>query len=101
MTGTWGLATAQAGLAGILMALAMLAPPARGDMLVIPMTSTGAQGLAAQLIGAGATLTGRGRPAGSFVIRADRDRMLWRLMAQGVVVLAAPDLLCRGQGRQA
>lgn len=101
MTGTWGLATAQTGVVGILMALAMLAPPAHGDMLAIPMTSKGGRGLSAQLIGAGATLTGRGRPAGSFVIRADRDRMLWRLLAQGVLLVAAPDLLCRGPGAQA
>lgn len=74
-------------------ALAMLAfaPPARGAMLLVPLVSDAP---AARLARDGhALLLGQG-PAGSLVIRGDRQTLFWPLLQAGVLAIAAPALLC-------
>ncbi|WHO40694.1 hypothetical protein PMI04_008940 [Sphingobium sp. AP49] len=89
-----GLATVQMAVVSGLMLFAVLGPPARGDMLAIPLTPTGASGLAAQVVAAGAVPMGKARFGGGLVVRGDRNRLAWPLMARGVLLLAAPNLLC-------
>jgi hypothetical protein len=74
---------------------AIAAPPARGAMLIVPLAarSTGSSLALAQRHGA--LLLGRGPVAGSLIVAGDRRRLLPSLLAQGMLVTAAPAGWCR------
>lgn len=101
MGNRWGLAAAQLATVGFMMLAGVFAPPARGDMLAIPLTTASAHGLAAGLIAVGAIPVGKGQFDGALVVRGDRERLAWPMIARGVLLLAAPDFLCAGQGGRA
>lgn len=101
MGNRWGLAAAQLATVGFMMVAGVLAPPARGDMLAIPLTTASGHGLAAGLIAVGAIPVGKGQIEGALVVRGDRDRPAWPMLARGVLLLAAPDFLCAGRGGRA
>ncbi|EKU76677.1 hypothetical protein SAMN05518668_10769 [Sphingobium sp. YR657] len=101
MGNRWGLAAAQLATVAFLMMAGVLAPPARGDMLAIPLTTASGHGLAAGLIAVGAIPIGKGQIEGALVVRGDRDRLGWPMLARGVLLLAAPDFLCAGRGGRA
>ena len=44
---------------------------------------------------------GKGQIEGALVVRGDRDRLAWPMLARGVLLLAAPDFLCAGKGGRA
>ncbi len=101
MGNRWGLAAAQLATVAFLKMAGVLAPPARGDMLAIPLTTASGHGLAAGLIAVGAIPVGKGQIEGALVVRGDRDRLAWPMLARGVLLLAAPDFLCAGRGGRA
>lgn len=73
------------------LAMLALAPPARGAMLLVPLMSDAP---AARLARDGrALLLGQG-PAGSLVVRGDRQTLFWPLLRAGVLAIAAPASLC-------
>jgi len=80
-------------LAGGVLALVALAmaPPERGDLLFVPLTAAAAPVQAARADGS--ALLGRG-PLGSIVVRATRSRDLLALLRGGILVTAAPAVLC-------
>ena len=84
-----------------MMLAGVLAPPVRGDMLAIPLTTTSGHGLAAGVIAVGAIPVGKGQIEGALVVRGDRDRLAWPMLARGVLLLAAPDFLGAGKGGRA
>lgn len=77
---------------GAIAALAV-APPASGDMLLLPLVpGTPVQRLAFE---SGATVIGTGR-FGGVVVRGRRAPLAMRLLGNGVVPIAAPAILCGG-----
>lgn len=71
--------------------LVAFAPPARGSMLLVPLISDAP---AARLaLESDALLIGRG-PAGTMIVRAERDALFWPLLRVGVLTLAAPAAMC-------
>ncbi|WCT75390.1 hypothetical protein PQ455_04820 [Sphingomonas naphthae] len=71
-----------------------LAPPARGQFLLVPVTGHGAA-MIAVAAGHGARLVGLGPLPASIVVEGDRDRLAAPLRAEGVLMLAAPATGCR------
>ena len=79
-------------LAGLL-ALAF-APPARGAMLLVPLTGDARSRMAALAVEHGALLVGRGPVAGSLLIRGDRATLDGPLFGAGILLASAPAILC-------
>lgn len=86
-----GAVSAQIGIALAALAAFVLAPPVQGDMLLLPLRP-GAQALD-RALSAGAPLMGSG-PGGAFVVRGERARLFWPLLAGGVLTVAAAPLGC-------
>lgn len=85
------LLAAQFAIGASSLGLLALAPPATGEMLLLPMRS-GAP--VARLARDGdAMLLARG-PADGLVVRGERAALFWPLLRQGVLTLAAPRSLC-------
>ena len=72
------------------------APPARGRMLLVPLAPGAAAKLPAAAVTGGARLLGMGPVPGSLVVVADRARLGGVSLADGMVILSAPPLLCGG-----
>ncbi len=88
------LVGAQIGMVGLLLAGMAVMPPAKGDILLLPIRPMAAQGLAREAVAAGAMLVGRGPVAGALIVRGERSRLAQALMPQGILPLAAGDRLC-------
>lgn len=84
---------AQTLVVGLVMLGAVVAPPASGSILLVPLHGSGGAVLE-DALARGARLEGPGPVAGSFVVRADRDRIAPAMLAGGVLMLAARPLLC-------
>lgn len=70
------------------------APPARGEMLLVPIVN-GAP--VARLARQGdALLISRG-PVNGLVVRGEREALFWPLLRAGVMTVAAPASVCGGQ----
>jgi hypothetical protein len=82
---------AQIGVAALSLGAMVWAPPARGDMLLLPLRP-GAPAVEGAL-SAGASLMARG-PGGAPVVRGDRAALFWPLLAQGVLAIAAAPTGC-------
>lgn len=78
---------------GGLLAL-VLVPPARGDMLLLPLHPGVSTQRAA--VDSGAVVLGVGR-FGGVVVRGDRARLMPSMLRAGVAVVAAAPILC-GEG---
>jgi len=76
------------------------APPARGRMLLIPLSPRAATALPAAVVDGGAKLLGTGPVPGSLVVMADRARLGAVSLADGVIILSAPPSLCGGVGQR-
>lgn len=88
-------------LVAVVMLAALLAPPASGSILLVPLHGQGGAVLQ-DALKHGARLEGAGPIAGTFVVRADRDQLLSAMLHSGVLMLAARPLLCsepEGAGR--
>lgn len=66
-----------------------LAPPADGQMLLIPLTAAAAARLPALALQDGTQLIARGRITGSLVVRGRRDRLGWPMLRDGIVAIAS------------
>nr|WP_047166645.1 hypothetical protein [Sphingomonas sp. Y57] len=79
------------------------APPARGRMLLVPLSAAAAARLPAAALADGAKLLGAGPVPGSLVVVADRAQLGKVSPGDGVIILSAPPLLCGGddEGRVA
>jgi hypothetical protein len=71
------------------------APPARGTVLLVPLTDRAAPARAA--LAAGMPILKLG-PLGSIVARADKGHDDWAMLRRGIVVLAAPAVICGNEG---
>ena len=71
-----------------------LAPPARGAMLLVPLTGQARADLPGLAIGRGALLLGQGPLSGSLVVRGDRARLGATLLRRGILSVAAPEIFC-------
>lgn len=78
-------------LAALSLAAFVFAPPVRGDMLLLPLRP-GAQALD-RALAQGAPLMGQG-PGGAIVVRGERARLFWPLLAGGVLAVAAAPAGC-------
>ncbi|PZU11947.1 MAG: hypothetical protein DI605_00185 [Sphingomonas sp.] len=70
------------------------APPANGRMMLVPLSESAAQGMAAAAIDKGASLIGQGPLPGSIVVDGNRDALFRTLLNRGVALLAAPVTGC-------
>lgn len=97
MDGRTPLTLAQVGMVVAAMLGLAFAPPARGRMLLVPLSSHAAATLPAAALDGGAKLLAAGPVPGSLVVVADRARLGGVSLAAGMVILSAPPLLC-GRG---
>ena len=74
-------------------AMLALAPPARGPMLLLPVSAGAGEAINLSLA-QGARLIGRGAFRGSVVVDGDRAAILPALLRHGTIVLAASPVLC-------
>jgi hypothetical protein len=79
----------QLGLTLATLLLLAVTPPARGRMLLVPVTPNGAVGLAALAVEHGGRLVAPGPLAGSLVVEGERGPLLAALLRQGAVPLRA------------
>jgi hypothetical protein len=79
-----GVATMLAGLA--------IAPPAEGNLLLMPLLPH--RLVAAAAVSHGATIVARGRLPGSLVVRGRFAALAGPMIGAGVLVIGAPALLC-------
>lgn len=79
---------------GLVMLAALLAPPASGSILLLPLHAGQSGAVLRDALAHGARLEGAGPIAGSFVVRAERDRIAPAMLGEGVLMLAAAPLLC-------
>ncbi|MBO9377714.1 hypothetical protein GG804_13140 [Sphingomonas histidinilytica] len=94
MDGRTPLTLAQIGMVVAVMLGLAFAPPARGRMLLVPLSTRAAAMLPAAAVDGGARLLGAGPFRGSLVIVADRKRLGGVSLADGMIILSAPPLLC-------
>lgn len=71
-------------------------PPASGKMMLVPVLPGAGQGLAARAIDAGALLVERGPIPNSLVISGTRADFASAMLAQGVLIVTAPQTGCGG-----
>jgi hypothetical protein len=73
---------------------AIVAPPADGAMLMVPLGRTALGPALAVAADHGALVVARGRIGSTAVIRGRRDRLAGPLLGRGVLLLAAPAGWC-------
>lgn len=71
----------------------LLAPPARGALLIVPVAGSGVGALNAA-IGAGGRLIGKGTVPGSLIVEGRRDAMMTAVLRAGGLIVAARPALC-------
>lgn len=94
MDGRMSLTLIQTGAVIAAMVGFAFAPPARGRMLLVPLSPGSAAALPAAAVNGGARLLGVGPIAGSLVVVGQRARLNGVSLADGVIILSAPPLLC-------
>lgn len=99
MDGRTPMALVQIGAVVAAMIGFAFAPPARGRMLLVPLSPAAAAALPAAAVNGGAKLLGSGPVAGSLVVMAERARLNAVSPADGVIILSAPPLLCGAAAR--
>ena len=91
---TWLPLAAQLLLALFSFAAFVLAPPARGAMLLVPLTPRAGARLPMLSIEHGALLLKQGPLVGSLIVRGDRAELAGAMLRQAILPLAAPEILC-------
>ncbi|PCD03094.1 hypothetical protein COC42_01320 [Sphingomonas spermidinifaciens] len=71
----------------------LLAPPAKGPLLIVPVAGSSVGALNAA-IGAGARLVGKGTVPGSLIVEGRRDAMMIAVLRAGGLIVAAQPGLC-------
>ncbi|SNS56202.1 hypothetical protein SAMN06295912_10941 [Sphingomonas laterariae] len=82
----------QLAIAAAALAIIALAPPARGPMLLVPVTPAAATELAALAVASGSRLIAQGPLPGSLIV--DGDALAGALIGHGILTLAAPRSGC-------
>jgi len=72
----------------------ILAPPAEGEMLLVPLTEEGSRSLVAALGDRSTRLIAAGPIPGSLVLRGPRGSIWGRVGGKGVLLLGVPDMGC-------
>lgn len=90
----FGLVALQVGLLMSGLLAFAFAPPARGAMLLVPLSGAARAVLPGLAVAHGALLVGQGPLEGSLVVRGDRAALGGVLLREGILALAAPDVLC-------
>ncbi|MES2497337.1 MAG: hypothetical protein V4618_14585 [Pseudomonadota bacterium] len=90
----------QIGVAVAAMVGFAFAPPARGRMLLVPLSPAAAARLPSAAVSGGAKLLGSGPIGGSLVVVAERQRLGAMSVVDGVIILSAPPLLCGGSAER-
>lgn len=85
---------AQTLIVALVMLAALLAPPASGSILLVPLRGQAGGTVLQDALSHGARLEGAGPISGTFVVRAKRDQLASTMAASGVLMLAARPLLC-------
>lgn len=96
MDGRMPMALVQIGAVVAAMVALAFAPPARGRMLLVPLAPRAAAKLPAAAVAGGARLLGTGPVTGSLVVVADRAQLGGVSLADGMIILSGPALLCGG-----
>ena len=73
---------------------AILAPPATGSILLLPLGNSSSGAMLHQAFASGARLEGAGPVAGSFIVRGDRARLSSAMRESHVLMIAASPILC-------
>lgn len=89
----------QLGLAACVLPALLLAPPARGRILLVPILAGSGSHLAADMVGRGARLVAPGPTDGSIVVDGDRDRIMPGLLRRGVIPMSAALVDCGDKER--
>ncbi|WP_454884826.1 hypothetical protein [Sphingomonas oryzagri] len=89
-----GLIGLQVAIATVALGWLLLAPPARGQMLLVPLTGSASQSLPARALHGETRLIGAGPTPGSLVVEGRRDD-LTALYRHATLVLAVPPGGCR------
>jgi len=89
-----GPIVAQTLIVAIVMLAALLAPPAAGSILLVPLGPGRSAAMLQQAMDHGARLEGAGLVPGTFVVHAERARIAPAMWHAGVLMLAANPLLC-------
>jgi hypothetical protein len=84
-------------VAATLLVLALL-PPAQGKMILVPLRAGAEPAMLVAAIGTGAVLVGTGPLPHSFVVDGNRAALAPAMLAQGVLVFAAPPTACGEMG---
>jgi hypothetical protein len=81
---------------GVIASLMMFAlwPPARGELLLVPLMGTASADMIPLALTNGALLVARGPIPGSFVVYGDRQRLTGPLWNSRTLILAAPKIAC-------
>lgn len=69
-------------------------------MALIALDGSDAGTLAAPAIDRGAALLGRGPRANILIVDGRRDRLLWPMLARGVLVIAPPEAWCGAERKR-
>lgn len=89
----------QFGLAACLLPALLLAPPAHGRILLVPIWPGSGSHLAADMVDHGARLVALGPTRGSIVVDGDRDRIVPGLLRRGVIPMSAVLVDCGDKER--
>jgi hypothetical protein len=89
-----GWILAQTLIVGLVIVVAIVAPPESGSMLLVPLGAGDPGTVLQRALDRGARLEGAGPFAGTFVVRAQRDRLAPEMLRAGVLMLAARPPLC-------
>lgn len=88
------LLPAQAIATAVTILIVVLAPPASGRILLVPLAGTDAGRVATRAIAGGALLLGTGPVAGSIVVVGDRAAIARAVDGGAILLLAAPSDGC-------
>ena len=84
----------QATICALAASVAIFAPPASGEILLLPFTPAGAERLPRLATSGGLALVARGPIAGSLVVRGAGQRIAGHMIAMGVLPVAAAATGC-------
>lgn len=76
----------------------ILSPPVSGPMMLVPITDAAAGSVTTMALDSGALLLGVGPVSGSIVVVGSRSGLRRAMEGHAILVLAAPDGGCRGEG---
>jgi hypothetical protein len=83
---------------GLAIFAALIAPPARGVMLLVPLTHTASAALPRLVFRGDTRLIGQGAIPGSLVVYGRRSDLALPLLTHAVLSLASPEILCGKTG---